>query len=67
MKWLTMLKREFMEFCATATIHGLHNVANERNQPLLRLLWMVIAITSFILSGISIKHSLEGNINVSDN
>jgi Amiloride-sensitive sodium channel len=60
MKFATMLMTEMSEFCATANIHGLQHVANQRNHPILRIVWFLIVAIAFVLSGICIKSSFEG-------
>ncbi len=60
MKMIKMLKRELLDFCATANIHGLSHVGNERNHPILRFIWFATVAIAFGLSAICIKSSFEG-------
>ena len=57
---IKILKTEVLDFCSTANIYGLQHVANQRNHPILRIVWFLIVAVAFILSGISIKSSFDG-------
>jgi hypothetical protein len=57
---LRSLREEFSDFCSTISIQGLRNVGDSNQGFCSRLLWLVVVAVSFVLAGICIKESLEG-------
>ena len=55
------LKQDLVEFCSTTSIQGMRNVTDQKQAYLFRIIWLIIVITSFVLSGICIKESIDGN------
>ena len=62
MNLLKEIKNDFLEFCSTTTIQGLHNVSDPKQNCFSRILWIVVIVTSFVLAGICIKESFDGDI-----
>jgi hypothetical protein len=56
------LQKELSEFCSQSTIHGMSNVSNANKSFYFRMIWLIIVIGGFILAGICIKESVDGNI-----
>jgi hypothetical protein len=48
------------EFCSTTSIQGLRNVTDHKQGWLSRVLWLIVVVISFVLSGICIKESIDG-------
>ena len=55
------LYNDVEEFCATTTIQGMRNVTDQKQGCLSRVLWFIVVVISFILSGICIKEAIDGN------
>jgi hypothetical protein len=60
MSFLKEFRKDVFEFCSTSSIQGLSNVVDPKQSCFSRMLWMSVIVTSFILSGICIKQSIEG-------
>ena len=54
------LKNDFAEFCSTTSIQGMRNITDPKQSYLLRIIWIIVVATSFVLSGICIKESIDG-------
>jgi hypothetical protein len=55
------LQKELSEYCLQSTIHGMSNVGNTNRSFHFRLIWLLIMVVAFILAGVSIKKSIDGN------
>jgi len=58
------LKKELTKYCLQSTIHGMSNVGNSNQSFYFRMIWLIIVIGGFILAGICIKESVNGNLYV---
>ena len=59
---LQELYADVEEFCATTTIQGMRNVTDQKQGWLSRVLWFIVVVVSFVLSGICIKESIDGDL-----
>ncbi len=57
---ITDLKEDFVEFCSTTSIQGMRNLTDPKQGCLSRIIWTIVVIASFVLSGICIKESIDG-------
>ena len=55
-----MLREKFFGFCATTSIHGLRNVADDATTMTSRVAWFVTVVVSFVLAGVIILNSYNG-------
>jgi hypothetical protein len=58
------LQKELSKYCSQSTIHGMSNVGNTNQSFCFRMIWLIIVIGGFILAGICIKESVNGNLHV---
>ena len=65
MGFLKNLRNELVEFCDTTSIQGMRNVSDPKQGKFIRILWFIVVILSFTLSGICIKESIDGKARVS--
>jgi uncharacterized membrane protein YqhA len=60
MSFIKEFRKDVLEFCSTSSIQGLSNVVDPKQSCLSRMLWIIVIATSFVLSGICMKQSIEG-------
>ena len=60
MKLREALKADFIEFCCTAGIHGLRYLVDDQKSSFSRVLWLLVVVVSFVLSGICVRESVMG-------
>jgi hypothetical protein len=57
---LKEIKHDLIEFCSTTSIQGMRNITDPKQGFLLQITWIIVVVTSFVLSGICIKESIDG-------
>ena len=57
---LKIVRQEIVKFCSTTSIQGMRNVTDSEQGCFIQLLWIIVVVISFILSGICIKESIDG-------
>ena len=65
MDQLRKLRDKFFDFCATTSIPGLRNVADDATSVTSRIAWFVTVIISFVLATINIYNSYVGRPDLS--
>ena len=51
---------EVKEFCNETSIHGLGQIANDRNRVIKRLLWFGVVVACFTYAGYQLSFKIEG-------
>ena len=60
MSRLRLITEELRSFGSVVSIQGVRYLSDDQQGSLYRVIWLAIVATSFVVSGICIKNSIEG-------